>query len=244
MENITEQHILFQDEHIIVINKPINLAIHKNDFMARDADYVLKEIGDLLKRRIYNVHRLDAKTSGVLVLAFSPEDAATLAKQFEQRTVNKTYFAIVRENPGEGVFDTKVLHQSKRKKVNAVTHYKTIESVTTSIKYREFENINLSLVEAKPDTGRWHQIRQHFASQRFDIIGDTKHGDFALNKIVKEQTEIDRLFLHASALEFTHPITNERVTFEAPLPTEFQDVLAHFKAKAEAGEVIEQSPKK
>ncbi len=229
MSQITEHDILFQDDTIIVINKPVGLPIHKNDFMAKDADYVLKIVGDMLQRRIFNVHRLDAKTSGELVMAFDSKTAGLVSRQFEKREDEKTYQVLVRENPGEGVFDQQVVDKTKKKRVDAETHYKTLETVKTDIVYREFENINLSLVEAKPKTGRWHQLRQHFAGQRFDIIGDTRHGDFALNRIITERTGAKRLLLHASAITFKHPETEEQLTFEAPLPAEFNQVLNYFR---------------
>ncbi len=176
-------------------------------------------------------------------MAFSSKDASLVSKQFENHQVQKTYYALVRENPGEGTFDTDVVHQNKRKRVKAVTHYKTIKSVQTSLKYRDFENIQMSLVEAKPETGRWHQLRQHFAGGRFDIIGDTKHGDFTLNRIVADETGERRLMLHAGKLEFAHPHTGEPMVFEAPVPAEFEEVMVYFQQKQVAGEVIMERPK-
>ena len=83
----------------------------------------------------------------------------------------------------------------------------------------------LSLVEIEPETGRWHQIRQHFAQHQFDILGDTHHGDFTLNKIVTELTGVRRLFLHAEKLEFQHPATNLPMVFESNIPEEFDTIF-------------------
>lgn len=222
--------ILYQDKHLIVVNKPIDLPVHKNDFMPNDAPYLTKVLGEITGQWIYNVHRLDAKTSGVMVLAFSPEIAHALTLQFEQKVVQKTYFALVQGMPGAGTFNEKVLVKKKSKfKKPAVTHYKTIESVQTQICYKEKENVVLSLVEINPETGRWHQLRQHFAKNHFDILGDTHHGDFTLNKIVLADTEIRRLFLHANQLEFTHPVNNSREIFNVSLPKEFREVLEFYK---------------
>lgn len=229
MDKTFEIPILYQDEHIIVVNKPINLPIHKNDFMPHDAPYLTKLIGDITGKWIYNVHRLDSKTSGVIVLVFSSEMAKNLTLQFERKEVNKTYFALVQENPGEGIFNEKVLVKKKTKfKKPAVTNYKTLKTVETKISYKEKENVSLSLVEIHPETGRWHQLRQHFAKNRFDILGDTHHGDFTLNKIIAEMIGVKRLFLHSAKLEFAHPETKERMSFEAPIPEEFNTVLNYF----------------
>lgn len=223
--------ILYQDEHLIVVNKPIDLPVHKNDFMPNDALYLTKVLGDITGKWIYNVHRLDSKTSGVMVLAFSSEIAHELTLQFERKEVQKTYCALVQGTPGEGTFNEKVLVKKKTKfKKPAVTHFKTLESVQTQISYKEKENVVLSLVEINPETGRWHQLRQHFAKNRFDIVGDTHHGDFTLNKIILADTEVRRLFLHATKLEFTHPDKLTKESFEAPLPKGFQQVLDFYKS--------------
>ena len=85
------------------------------------------------------------------------------------------------------------------------------------------------MVEIKPETGRWHQLRQHFAQHQFDILGDSHHGDFTLNKIVTELTGVKRLFLHASELDFLHPETNEQVNFKTEIPIEFETVMNYFQ---------------
>ena len=137
---------------------------------------------------------------------------------------------MVQGNPGEGTFNEKVLVKKKTKfKKPAVTNYKTLKTVHTKISYKEKENVSLSLVEINPETGRWHQLRQHFAKNRFDILGDTHHGDFTLNKIITEMIGVKRLFLHAAKLELSHPETKEQISFEAPIPTNFDTVLNYFQ---------------
>lgn len=224
--------VLYQDEAIIVVEKPIDLPVHKNDFMPNDAPYLTKLVGDETGKWIYNVHRLDSKTSGVMVLAFSSELANNLTKQFEMKEVQKTYYAIVQGNPGEGTFDSKVLVKKKSKfKKAAVTHYKTLQSVQTQLVSKDKTDIELSLVEINPETGRWHQLRQHFAKNHFDIVGDTHHGDFTLNKIILADTNIRRLFLHAGKLEFKHPVTSESVSFESTTPEEFDKLLNFYDSE-------------
>jgi len=226
MENNIKIPVIYQDEHIIVIDKPVDLPVHKNDFMPNDAPYLTKLVGDLTSSWVHNVHRLDAKTTGVIVLALSKDIAHQLSLQFEKKEVSKTYVAIVQGNPGDGVFDRKVLVKKKTKfKKPAVSHYKTLKTVQTAYSYKEKENVQLSLVEIYPETGRWHQIRQHFAQHRFDILGDSHHGDFTLNKIVAEKTGIKRLYLHASKLEIEHPVLLKKMVFESELPESFEKTL-------------------
>ena len=221
--------IIYQDKHLIVVTKPVDLPVHKNDFMPHDADYLTKLLGDLTGKWIYNVHRLDSKTSGLIVSAFSSEVAHQMALMFENKEVAKKYTAIVQGNPDNGKFETKVVVKKKSKfKKPAVTGFQTIKTVETGISYGEKQNINLSLVEVTPETGRWHQIRQHFAQHRFDILGDSHHGDFTLNKIVTEKTGIKRLFLHASELEFSHPVGGKKLRFVSENPEEFDRIMSFF----------------
>lgn len=218
-------NILYEDESLLVVDKPEGLPVHKNDFMPRDAAYLTKIAGKLKDRSVFNVHRLDAKTSGVIILALGQEAAKLMAQQFQEKAVKKKYIAIVKGNPGEGVFDEKVLVKKKSNfKKPAVTHFQTIKTVTTQL-YSKGEQVLLSLVEVTPETGRWHQIRQHFARNRYDIIGDTHHGDFALNREITGQTGIKRLMLHASTIEFTHPFENRKLNIESPLPELFNDLM-------------------
>lgn len=156
--------VLYSDDQLLVVDKPAGLPVHKNDFMPHDAPYLTKLLGDSTGQWIYNVHRLDSKTSGVMVLALSSEIARELTLQFERKEVKKKYVAVVQGNPGEGAFNEKVLVKKKTNfKKPAVTRFTTLKSVETGLTSKEKQNIILSLVEVIPETGRWHQIRQHFA---------------------------------------------------------------------------------
>ena len=218
--------IIYSDDHLVVVEKPAGLPVHKNDFMQHDAPYLTKLLGEITGKWIFNVHRLDSKTSGLMVLAFSSEMARELTLQFERKEVEKKYLAVVQGMPGAGTFSEKVLVKKKsRFRKPAVTHYKTLETVETNISYKDKSDIKLSLVEMIPETGRWHQLRQHFAKNRFDIVGHTHHGDFTLNKIIAEKTNVNRLLLHASYLEFSHPQHHKRISYVSVVPEEFRLVL-------------------
>ncbi|MCU4154531.1 hypothetical protein J1N10_01000 [Carboxylicivirga sp. A043] len=226
--HITPDDILFQDEVMIAVNKPVDLPVHKNDFMPADAEYLTKQVGQLTDKPVFPVHRLDSKTSGVIVLAFSREIAGVLSQQFEQRQVKKTYLLLAKGVPGEGVFDKNVLIKKKKKRQAAKTAYKTISSIETGICYKQEENVSISLVRATPETGRWHQLRQHFAMNRTDILGDTQHGDWTLNKIMTEITGVKRLLLHAASLELSHPLNQEKLSLEAKMPEAYDVVLTQL----------------
>lgn len=218
--------VLYSDDQLLVVDKPAGLPVHKNDFMPHDAPYLTKLLGDSTGQWIYNVHRLDSKTSGVMVLALSSEIARELTLQFERKEVKKKYVAVVQGNPGEGAFNEKVLVKKKTNfKKPAVTRFTTLKSVETGLTSKEKQNIILSLVEVIPETGRWHQIRQHFAKNRYDIVGDIHHGDFTLNKIIAGKTDVRRLLLHSCSIEFFHPGLNKQVEFSSPVPDDFYQVL-------------------
>lgn len=222
MEQSFFTQVLYSDDYLFVVDKPAGLPVHKNDFMPHDAPYLTKLMGDRFGKWIYNVHRLDSKTSGVMVLAFSSETARELTLQFERKEVDKKYIAVVQGVPGSGSFTDKVVVKKKSKfKKPAVTRFTTLKSKETGISYKDKTDIIISMAEVVPETGRWHQIRQHFAKNRFDIVGDSHHGDFTLNKIITEKTGIYRLMLHASELEFYHPVLEKRIRFNAPLPEDF-----------------------
>jgi tRNA pseudouridine65 synthase len=218
--------VIYQDEYLMVVEKPSGLAVHKNDFMPHDALYLTKLLGEMTGRWIYNVHRLDSKTSGIIVLAFSSETAHQLTLQFEHKKVVKKYHAIVLGNPEEGTFDAQVRVKKKSRQIRpAVTHFITLKTRNCKIPYKQKDHVTLSLVEVTPETGRWHQIRQHFAQKRFGIVGDTYHGDFELNKTVAETTGVTRLLLHASTLRFNHPVNDGMMEFFSSQPDEFHRVL-------------------
>lgn len=220
--------ILYQDEHLILVDKPVDLPIHKNKHMAYDAPYLTKLVGDLTGQWVYNVHRLDAKTTGVVLLAFSSEMAKELTQQFEKRTVRKTYLAIVKGNPGSGVFDQPVLDRKKGKRVAAKTDYETLQTIQTDLSSKGVDDLLLSLISLQPHTGRWHQLRQHCGQQRYDIIGDTQHGDWTLNRLITERTAAHRLCLHAQKLRFQHPVSEADIEVEAEVPTVFEEIMNHW----------------
>lgn len=231
---INQQNILFQDEDIIVVNKPSGLPVHYNDFIPKDAPWLTKLTGKLIDHPVFNVHRLDAKTSGVIVMALSREIAALLTQQFSGQQVEKTYLAITKGNPGKGTFENPVLVKKKSKKrKSSATHYKTLESIDTAVETKEGIPLVLSLTELHPETGRWHQLRQHLAQNRTDIIGDSHHGDFPLNRKITEITGINRLMLHASEIKFHHPLKETPLHFTAPLPDDFELLMNKMQKQSE-----------
>ncbi|MDD4745769.1 MAG: pseudouridine synthase [Salinivirgaceae bacterium] len=226
-ENITQDiSILYEDEFLIFVNKPNNMAIHRSQGMPHDEPVLLSCLGKQIETELFNVHRLDAKTSGVVLLAKERKIANQLTSAFERHEVEKKYIALVRGKlPETGIFDTTVQKQAKGRQVQAETRYKRLELFTSNISYKTFENIELSLAEIEPITGRWHQIRQHFCYNRFDIIGDNNHGDRTLNHIIEERINHKQLYLHAQTLEIKHPINEHIIKITTPIPEIFNETI-------------------
>lgn len=229
--------IVFEDQDIIVVNKPPGLVVHPgaghrggtllNALLAHCPE--LKDIGDVNRPGL--VHRLDKDTSGLLVAAKTTLAHEALVRQFQSRLVEKTYVALVwgRFKAKEGVIEKEIgRHPSTRQKMSvharrgkvAVTHWRVLQ---------EFGP--LTLVELKPKTGRTHQLRVHLAFLGHPVVGDAAYGGGAARfkdhpKLKALKPLVTRQLLHAQFLGFIHPRTGEAVALEAPLPEDFQTVLA------------------
>ncbi len=224
--------ILFQDEHMIVVEKPAGMVVHPAhghpggtlvNVLLSHADR-LSGIGGVARPGI--VHRLDKDTSGILVVAKTDEAHTALSAQFSShKTVQRRYHGIVRGRPplARGTIATQVgRHPVHRKKMavlerggrKAVTHYRIVESFGS-----------FSLLEVRLETGRTHQVRVHCASLSCPIVGDDVYGrsrKVPLGKGAAGKTVVvDRFLLHAFHLGFEHPATGERMEFTIADPPEF-----------------------
>ena len=176
------------------------------------------------------VHRLDRGTSGVLLFARDGAIAAALSRAFEAGAVEKTYLALVRgDPPDEGVVDHPIPRREDGPRVPAVTSFRTRFRGTASAPRDLAPEIRrASLVEARPRTGRLHQVRRHMKHLSHPLIGDANYGKGALNRAFAALLGLRRLALHALSLRFTHPITGETLTFVAPLPQDLAEPFARL----------------
>ena len=148
-----------------------------------------------------------------------------MQQQFAQNRVNNKYLAIVRGyTKDSGVIDY-LLTNEKGKTQEAVTEYKTINKVELDIPFGKFKTSRYSLVEVRPQTGRMHQIRKHFAHIDHPIIGDRPHGCNKQNRLFKEQFNMTTMLLHASEISFTHPVTENEIVITANLQSEFSRMM-------------------
>ncbi|MDA3819479.1 MAG: pseudouridine synthase [Candidatus Delongbacteria bacterium] len=218
--------IAYQGTDYVVIDKPAGLPVNKNRHMTLDAEYVNKIAGKQWQQNIFNPHKLDAKTSGLLILCFNKETTALFNTMFARQEIKKSYGAIVKGDvPEKGIIETPVYDRKKKKKLPAVTRFERLQTVYTGDTDKSGEDLYLNLLRIQPETGRWHQIRQHLSSLKYDIIGDTQHGDWDLNKSITASFGFRRMFLHASELSFPEPGSGKQVRVISPLPEEFDLLL-------------------
>jgi tRNA pseudouridine65 synthase len=225
---ISPVQILHQDEAIVVVGKPSGLLVHRTD-QAKDDIAVLQLARDATGgAHLFPVHRLDRGASGVLVLARSAEAARVLHEQFEDGAADKRYLALVRgAPPAAGVVDHPIPRREDGPRVPARTEYRLIETVTVPFRDRALVDRMqaYSLVEARPRTGRLHQVRRHLKHAGHPIVGDVNHGRVEHNRWCGEHYGLERLALHAASLAFLHPGTGAPVRFEAPLPEDLREPL-------------------
>ena len=222
--------VLFQDADIVVVAKPAGLLVHPTD-QAPDRVTVLQIARDATGgAHLHPVHRLDRGASGVLLLARSPAAAAHLQGQLERGEADKRYLAAVRGAPPEaGVIDHPVPRREDGPRVPARTEYRRLEVATVAPEPggppRESR---YALVEARPLSGRFHQIRRHLKHIGHPLLGDVNYGRGEHNRLCRDRFGLHRLALHAVRLTFDHPATGARMTIEAPLPDDLRAPLTRM----------------
>ncbi|MEN9715053.1 MAG: hypothetical protein RJA35_520 [Actinomycetota bacterium] len=219
--------VVYQDTDIVVVDKPAGVASHPS--VGWDGPTVggaLLALGIQIstsgaQERQGIVQRLDVGTSGLMVLAKSEIAYSVLKQAFRDRTVHKVYHAVIQglADPLAGTFDAPIGRHPKHEfkfavmqdGKNSVTHYETIEAFPAA-----------SLVEIVLETGRTHQIRVHFSAFRHPLVGDTMYG---ADPVLAAKVGLDRQWLHAMRLSFTHPTTGDQVEFESTYPADLQHAL-------------------
>ena len=229
--------ILFQDEHLVAVNKPEGLLVHRTNLAKDEEDAVVQRLRDQTGKWVFPVHRLDRGTSGVLLMAFTPDIARQLSLQFSEAQTRKTYHCLVRGYCDEsGVIDyplAKLNEQKGRSRFkiegtekDAETHFVRLKQFQLPVPVSRYDSMRLSWLEVTPKQGRKHQIRRHFKHLLNPLVGDTCYGCRHINKVTREIWSEDfRLMLHASSLEFSHPISKQRMTLEAPFSYKMLNIL-------------------
>jgi tRNA pseudouridine65 synthase len=223
--------VLFLDEGMVVVDKPAGVAVHRG--WARERDVLTERLRTQLGRAVFPVHRLDRGTSGVLVLALDAATARALGDAFAAGAVEKRYLALVRGIPAPRT--QWIDHPIPRDEGPGATRVRARTHVQTLGTYGRY-----ALVEARPETGRLHQIRRHLKHISCPVIGDVNYGKGLHNRWFRERHGLRRMFLHAAGLRLQHPRdpaargpgdpSDQRMTFEAPLPPALAEILLRLAA--------------
>jgi tRNA pseudouridine65 synthase len=229
--------ILYRDADLVVASKPAGWLVHRG--WARDGEILMTRVRDAIDQWVYPVHRLDRGASGCVVFALSPEAARALGAAFATRAVTKRYLALVRGVPAErGVIDHPIPRQPGGERVLAVTEYErlavaglhdhaALPSAPSSLREQGSGlGRRYSLVEARPLTGRLHQIRRHLKHIACPLIGDVRYGKGEHNRLFREKHDLHRLALHALAITVPHPATGAPTTVAAPIPDDLERTFA------------------
>jgi 23S rRNA pseudouridine1911/1915/1917 synthase len=229
--------IVYEDEHLIVVDKPAGLVVHPAagnldgtlvNALLHHCRGQLSGIGGVARPGI--VHRIDKDTSGLLIVAKTDQAHVSLAEQFKAHSIERVYAAIVsgRPTPSAGTVDTwigrsdadrkKMAVQREGRGKHAVTHYRTVKPLRDS-----------ALIECRLETGRTHQVRVHMAHVGHPLIGDPVYGRAKKGfKSILETMGFKRQALHAKILGFIHPASSVALSFESPIPADMQELLSQL----------------
>jgi tRNA pseudouridine65 synthase len=212
--------VLYRDESLLIVDKPAGLLTHRSE-LAPDRDVAMTRARDTIGAKVWPLHRLDRGTSGALAFGLSERVARAWQLDLETGAVQKVYVALVRGvAPEELVLDYPVPRAEGGERVPALTSFR-----------RLWAGDHCSLVEARPVTGRFHQIRRHLSHLRHPIAGDANYGTGWFNRKIRAETPLARLGLHSLSLELRRPDGALKVT--APLPEDLARALVCLGAPAE-----------
>lgn len=217
--------ILYQDEHMVAIDKPAGLLVHRSMIDKRETRFAMQILRDQIGQHVFPVHRLDRPTSGVLLFALNADIARVLSDSFAQGLMDKTYYALVRgycqdseliDYPLKEILDKTTDRKARQDKApqEAITQYAKVAQAELPIPVGRYQSVRYSLLRLKPKTGRKHQLRRHMAHIRHPVLGDTTHGDGKQNAFFFEHFQMRRLMLSATALTLPHPVSNVNITIQ------------------------------
>ena len=226
--------IVFEDEHLLVVDKPAGLVVHPaaGNFDGTLVNALLHHCGGSLSgiggvARPGIVHRIDKDTSGLLVVAKSDAAHEGLAKQFADHSIERRYLAIVNGVPtlSQGTVDAPLARSStNRKKIAIVSAGKGKRAVTHWTRITPLRSA--ALIECRLETGRTHQVRVHMASITHPLLGDPVYGGNAkAHRSLLQELGFERQALHAARIGFIHPVTNGRLSFDSALPSDMQQLF-------------------
>ena len=231
--------VLFRDEHLVAVEKPSGLLVHRSPIDRHETRFALQLVRDQIGQRVYPVHRLDKPTSGVLLFALDPEIARLLSAQFASHRVEKEYRAIVRGYcPESGTVDHPIRDRPdriadrdrtlERPVREAVTGFRRLGAVEIPYAVDRYPQSRYSLVALNPLQGRKHQLRRHMKHLGYPIIGDAKYGKGVHNRFFQLRYGCQRLLLACTLMALEHPVSGESLALQAGVGEGFDRLLEEF----------------
>ena len=223
--------IIFEDQFIICVNKPNNMVVHHAYHSRNVADEtsLLQLIQAEKGIKVYPIHRLDRKTSGIILLAKETIHVSKFQELFTNDEIEKTYYGVVRGfSPESKTIDSPVKGRDASIHKDALTYLKTLEQIVLEIPVKPYDSSRYSLVELKPKTGRMHQLRVHTSKISHPLIGDIKYGDKNHDLMFDENFGWKNMFLHAGHLKFKHPFSEEVLILKANFPKDWISLFEEF----------------
>ena len=223
--NLPEEplNILYQDEWFVAVDKPAGQLVHPADVPQEDDQVTMKILRDQIGKLVYNIHRIDRPTTGVLLFGIDRTAARSLHRALERHEIEKTYWAVVSGQAPSEPWECKEPSQKADDAPlrDAHTSFKNLTDLELDCLHEE-EIQTLSLIEAYPHTGRFHQIRRHLLHHNIPIVGDYRYAGIEqsdrLGSLLGTGT---RMLLQSKSLSFTHPVTDQYTLIEAPIDPNF-----------------------
>ncbi|MBB3168570.1 tRNA pseudouridine(65) synthase TruC [Simiduia aestuariiviva] len=223
--------LIFQDEHLVVINKPSGLLVHRSPIDRHETRFAVQLLRDQIGQHVYPVHRLDKPTSGLLVFALNADIARAMSDKFNDKDIQKNYLAMCRGYMPSQRLDYPLSvkldriadkhRQQDKAPQSAITNFTTLATCELPYPVDRYPVARYSLVLCQPETGRKHQIRRHLKHAGHPIIGDAKHGKSVHNRFFAEHFSANHLLLSAVGLDFSHPVTGEPLSLRCPAAAKF-----------------------
>lgn len=233
--------ILYQDDHLVAVNKPAGMLVHRSHIDHYETQFVLQTVRDQIQQKVYLIHRLDKPTSGVLLLALSPQTVEIIQSGWD--AVEKTYLAVVRGFFPQSIIVDKPLktidpfgknkHSGSTKSQLAVTRFYNLAQCEFDIAVDRYPTTRYSLIKAIPENGRKHQIRRHLKHLSHPIIGDSAYGKSKHNRFFQQHFTCHRLLLHCQQITFTHPYSQSPIIIHANTDASWHNLPMELQISAD-----------
>ncbi len=224
--------IIFEDFYIIAVHKPNNILVHHSAMANNQVQEqsLVQLVTQELNCKYYPIHRLDRKTSGIILFAKQKEYVAKFQELFVNNKIQKTYYGLVRGFINDsGKIDSPVKGRDSLVYKDAITYYECQQKLEVPIAVGPYKTSRYSLVSLRPKTGRLHQLRIHMNKISHPLIGDPKYGDRFHNRMFETEFENQCMFLHAKELIFLHPYTHKQLTLNSDFPENWKRVFSKLQ---------------